>query len=185
LRAIGQIPADWKPEKRKRKSAGLDHFGQQTGLAEFGRKRTSDYQLRYKGPGKMTEPNNSATREISGRFLPAAGGTALNGGGNQWHKHDIVELRAKYRNNLPELMEILLRIARYSTSERTQISAISELLDRLVGKPPVTIDAVTTRVDVAGLYLAAMKKCNSNVGSNVGQTVDIEKTADTSTDVGR
>jgi hypothetical protein len=85
----------------------------------------------------MSELNNSAQREINGRFLQAAGGNALNGGGNQWTKHDIVEIRAKYRSNLPELMEILFYIARNSTSERTQISAISELLDRLIGKPQV------------------------------------------------
>jgi hypothetical protein len=63
------------------------------------------------------------------------------------------------------MFDILLRIARHSASERTQITAISELLDRLIGKPQVTIDAVTTRVDVAGLYLAAMKRANAETQS--------------------
>jgi hypothetical protein len=69
-----------------------------------------------------------------------------------------------------------------SDNERTQISAISELLDRLIGKPQVTIDAVTTKVDVGALYLAAMKRANAEIvpgtshilPSEPSQTIDGE-----------
>ena len=50
-----------------------------------------------------------------------------------------------------------------------QIAATKEILDRLIGKPQVTIDAVTTKVDVAALYLNAMKGAN---GLSEAQVID-------------
>src|SRR5215471_8171780 len=95
-------------------------------------------------------------RSPDGRLLP--GGPSLNPHGTP--RNEIADIRHKYRKRLPELFERLYAIATTSSSERTQISAISELLDRLIGKPQVTIDAVTTKVDVAALYLNAMKRAN-------------------------
>jgi hypothetical protein len=118
----------------------------------------------------MTEPNILEQREVNGRFLPPAGGTALNGGGNQYAKHDIVELRAKYRHKLPQLLENLFVLAASDKPYMVQIAATKEILDRLIGKPQVTIDAVTTKVDVAGLYLAAMKRANA--GLSEAQVID-------------
>jgi hypothetical protein len=57
-----------------------------------------------------------------------------------------------------------------------QIAATKELLDRLIGKPQISIDAVTTKVDVAGLYLAAMKRANAetqSANSHVGPSASV------------
>jgi len=58
------------------------------------------------------------------------------------------------------LFDRLFWIATHATSERVQIAAISELLDRLLGKPQVTIEATHTSVSVAELYKAAMLKAS-------------------------
>jgi hypothetical protein len=60
-----------------------------------------------------------------------------------------------------------------------QIAATKELLDRLIGKPQVTIDAVTTRVDVAQLYLSAMKRANA--GLSEAQVIDAASEAEIQT----
>jgi len=39
-----------------------------------------------------------------------------------------------------------------------RIAATRELLDRLIGKPQISIDAVTTKVDVGALYLEALRR---------------------------
>src|SRR6516225_6160578 len=70
----------------------------------------------------------------------------------------IGQLRETYAHKLPILFDRLFWIATHATSERVQIAAISELLDRLLGKPQVTIEATHTSVSVAELYKAAMLK---------------------------
>jgi hypothetical protein len=45
------------------------------------------------------------------------------------------------------------------------------LLDRLIGKPQISIDAVTAKVDVGAMYLAALKRANGAIdGGNSSQT---------------
>jgi hypothetical protein len=74
-------------------------------------------------------------------------------------------LKAKYHDRLPELFERLFALTN-SDNERTQIAAISELLDRLIGRPQVTIDATHTTVSVGELYKAAMLRANSSRASS-------------------
>jgi hypothetical protein len=109
--------------------------------------------------------NAPVPRSPDGRLLP---GAALNPNGQP--RNDIAELRAKYRNRLPELFDRLFRLTQ-SSNERTQIAAISGLLDRLIGKPQVTIEATTTRVDVAALYLRAMQRANAETQSATSHIV--------------
>jgi hypothetical protein len=112
----------------------------------------------YRGP--MTQPT---VREPNGRFLqPPAG--------HRYQKHDIVALREKYRHKLPQLLENLFVLAAPDKPYMVQIAATEEILDRLIGKPQVTIDAVTTKVDVAALYLNAMKRANA--GLSEAQVLD-------------
>ena len=108
-----------------------------------------------------------------GRLLP---GTALNPNGQP--RTDIAELRAKYRTRLTELFDKLFALTN-SDNERTQIAAISELLDRLLGKPQVTIDAVTTKVDVAQLYLQAMRRANAEIVPSNAHVVPSEPAEET------
>jgi hypothetical protein len=115
--------------------------------------------------------NVPAQRSADGRLLP--GNTVGIAGAKP--RNIVTELKIRYENRIPELMERLFWIATHSDSERTQISAISELLDRLVGKPQVTIDAVTTKVDVAGLYLAAMRRINSEAQSATSHIASSEQ----------
>jgi hypothetical protein len=136
-RPIGLVPADWKPRIR------------------YGAKYPSKYRNRANWGGKQgkTEIVNAPVvpREPNGRLLPGGPGLSLHG---PTPHNDITELRRKYRNNLPKMFDILWHIAQHSASERMQIVAVSELLHRLIGKPQVTIDAVTTKVDVAQIVLA-------------------------------
>ena len=78
----------------------------------------------------------------------------MNAGGRP--RNSIGQLRERYAHQLPVLFDRLFWIATHATSERVQIAAISELLDRLLGKPQVTIEATHTSVSVAELYRAAM-----------------------------
>ena len=59
-----------------------------------------------------------------------------------------------------EVAETLLALMR-SPNESTRLSACREILDRTLGRSAIAIDATHTRLDVAQLYLAAMKKANS------------------------
>ena len=104
-------------------------------------------------------------RSPDGRLLP---GAALNPNGQP--RTDIAELRAKYRNRLAELFDKLFALTN-SDNERTQIAAISELLDRLIGKPQVMIDAVTTKADIGAMYLAAMKRANAEIVPSIAHIV--------------
>jgi len=52
-------------------------------------------------------------------------------------------------------------------------------LDRLLGKPPVAIDATHTKLDVGQLYLAALKRANgvvdggNSINGGVGAASDL------------
>ena len=58
-----------------------------------------------------------------------------------------------------------------SSNETIRLQSLREILDRLLGKPPVAIDATHTKLDVGQLYLAALKRAN---GVDVGTADDTE-----------
>ena len=101
--------------------------------------------------------NAPAQRSADGRLLP--GNTVGIAGARP--RNIVTELKIRYENRIPELLEGLFLLTK-SDSPHVRIAATRELLDRLIGKPQVTIDAVTTKVDVASLYLAAMKRANAS-----------------------
>ena len=87
----------------------------------------------------MTVPQ----RHANGRLLP--GQASLNAGGRP--RTDIAELRQKYRNRLPELLERLFDLTE-SDNPHVCIAATKELLDRLLGKPAVFVDTTHTKFDL-------------------------------------
>jgi hypothetical protein len=93
-------------------------------------------------------------RRANGTVMP---GYTANPGGRP--KTAIDELRARYLPRLPEYLEALDKLTR-SKHEATQLAAIREILDRLLGKPAVFVDATHTKVDIAALYLQALKAAN-------------------------
>jgi len=109
-------------------------------------------------PGKVQQEMNAPVqRSADGRLLP--GNTVGIAGARP--RNIVTELKIRYENRIPELLENLFVLAEPDKPYMVQIAATKEILDRLIGKPQVTIDAVTTKVDVAGLYLAAMKRANA------------------------
>jgi hypothetical protein len=71
-------------------------------------------------------------------------------------------LKARYLPRLPEFMDGLIELTK-SSNEATRLAAIRELLDRLLGKPAVFVDATHTQVDVGAIYLAALKRANGAI----------------------
>jgi hypothetical protein len=96
-------------------------------------------------------------RRPDGTLLP--GQPALNPGGRT---RAIEELKVRYLPRLPEFMDKLAELTN-SENEMTRLAAIREILDRLLGKPAVFVDATNTRVDIGQLYLAALKRVNGVV----------------------
>jgi hypothetical protein len=47
-----------------------------------------------------------------------------------------------------------------------RLAAIRLALDHLIGKPQISIDAVTAKVDVGALYLEAVKRANEGRGNS-------------------
>jgi len=58
-----------------------------------------------------------------------------------------------------------------SRNETIRLQALREILDRLLGKPPVAIDATHTKLDVGQLYLAALKRANGAVDGAINGRV--------------
>ena len=118
---------------------------------------------------------NALTRRPNGTMLP---GHTPNPGGRP--RTAIEELRTKYLPRLDELMEGLFELAIHSPSESTRLAAIREILDRLLGKPAVFVDATHTKVDVGALYLQALKRANgvidggNSINGSVGAASDPE-----------
>jgi hypothetical protein len=102
-----------------------------------------------------------ATRRPNGTLLP--GHANLNPGGRP--RNQVESLRATYSHRLPELLDRLFELTR-SSNETIQLQAIREILDRLIGKPVAVVESTHARVDVAALYLQALKAVNSADGSN-------------------
>jgi hypothetical protein len=89
----------------------------------------------------------------------ASGQGSLNPSGRP--RNAIEQLREKYMHRLPELFDGLIELATKSQNEMTRLAAIREILDRLLGKPAVFVDATHTRVaDIPSLYLAALRRAN-------------------------
>jgi hypothetical protein len=93
-------------------------------------------------------------RRPDGTLLP--GQPALNPGGRT---RAVEELKARYLLRLPEFFEGLIKLTK-SKNEATQLAAIKELLDRLLGRPNVYVDAVHTKMDVGAMYLQALQRAN-------------------------
>jgi hypothetical protein len=78
----------------------------------------------------------------------------------------IERIREKYGHRVFELIENLFELTR-TGSEATKLAANRELLDRIVGKPQQTIEAVTAKVDVGAMYLAALQRANGEAAKVV------------------
>jgi len=81
----------------------------------------------------------------------------------------IEELRARY---LPHLPDGLVELATNSQSEMVRLAAIREILDRLLGRPAVFVDATHTKVDIGQLYLAALKRANGAIDDDGGNSIN-------------
>ena len=64
----------------------------------------------------------------------------------------IEGLREKYMGRLPEFFDNLIELTR-SKNESISLAACREILDRLIGKPQISIDAVTTKFSAGAEYL--------------------------------
>jgi hypothetical protein len=53
-----------------------------------------------------------------------------------------------------------------------RLAAIRLALDHLIGKPQISIDAVTTKVDVGALYLEALKRSQNSHAPPGEQAID-------------
>ena len=71
----------------------------------------------------------------------------------------ISEFRARFQPHMAEVAETLLALMR-SPNENTRLSACREILDRVLGRAAIAIDATHTRIDIGQLYLAALKRAN-------------------------
>ena len=121
-----------------------------------GRGYWASEQALYKG----IAVNAPVRRRPNGTLLP---GFTANAGGRPRSVTDA--LKEKYRNRLPELMDRLFFLTGPNNPPMVQIAAIRELLDRLLGKPQVTIEANTARLDISSMYLAALKRANAEMQS--------------------
>jgi hypothetical protein len=49
----------------------------------------------------------------------------------------------------------------HSKNETIALQATRELLDRLIGKPAISVDTTHTRVDIGAMYLKALQQVNA------------------------
>jgi hypothetical protein len=96
-------------------------------------------QALYKG----IAVNAPVRRRPNGTLLP---GFTANAGGRPRALADA--LKEKYRNRLPELMDRLFQLTTPNNPPMVQIAAIRALLDRIMGKSTISIDAVHTNLDI-------------------------------------
>jgi hypothetical protein len=101
-------------------------------------------------------------RRPNGQLMPGA--AVLNPNGRPCG-NGIEALREKYIGRLDEFFAVLIDLTR-SKNENMRLRAAAELLDRLIGRPQVTIDAVTTKVDIGAMYLQALQRANSGPIAN-------------------
>ena len=108
---------------------------------------------------------NLPARRPNGTVMP---GSVLNPGGRP--RNAIEQLREKYLHRLPELIEGLFQLTK-SESPHVRIAATRELLDRLIGKPQISIDAVTAKFSAGAEYLAALQRASQRARVISGETV--------------
>ena len=92
----------------------------------------------------------------------------------------IEELKSKYLNRLPELMDGLFLLTRPDNPAHVRIAATRELLDRLLGRPAVSVDTTVTKMDLGELYRQALIRANSPA---VGGNGEIEKSTIAATEI--
>jgi hypothetical protein len=69
----------------------------------------------------------------------------------------VTEIRARFSRRLPEIFDRLIEMAMdNSQPPMAQLAAIRLALDHLIGRPQISVDTVTTRINVAELYRDAM-----------------------------
>jgi hypothetical protein len=99
-------------------------------------------------------------RRQNGQLMPGAAN--LNPQGRPKGMASIEMVREKHGHRVEELIENLFELTR-TGSEATKLAANRELLDRIIGKPMQTVEAVTTRYDIGAMYLAALRRANSHL----------------------
>jgi hypothetical protein len=111
--------------------------------------------------------NVPVQRDAAGRVLSGS----LNPGGRK--RSEIEVVREVLGGRLPLFLERLAELTA-SSNESTRLAALREILDRLLGKPAVFVDATHTRVDVGALYLQALKKA-SEAANTIDGGVEADK----------
>jgi hypothetical protein len=106
--------------------------------------------------------NAPVRRNARGHLLP---GARLNPGGRPVSA--VTELRARYSRRVPEVFDRLMEMATdNSQPPMVQLAAIRLALDHLLGRPQISVDTVTTRINVAELYRNAMIRANAGRGAS-------------------
>ena len=101
------------------------------------------------------------TRRPNGTMLP--GHTANRGG----RPSGLTEMRARYSRRLPAVFGRLMEMATdNSQPPMVQLAAIRLALDHLISRPQISVDTVTTRINVAELYRNAMIRANAGRGAS-------------------
>ena len=103
-------------------------------------------------------------RRQNGQLMPGAAN--LNPHGRPRGLASIEQIREKFGHRVPELIENLFILTK-TGSETTKLAANRELLDRIIGKPMQTVEAVTTKFDVGAMYLAALQRANGEAAKVV------------------
>jgi hypothetical protein len=83
----------------------------------------------------------------------------LNPAGRPKNLASIERIREKFGHRVEELIENLFALSK-SGSENTRLAATRELLDRIIGRPMQTVEAVAARYDVGLMYLQALQRAN-------------------------
>ena len=126
--------------------------------------------------GRLRSGNAPATRVGGGRLaIPPPRSPEARG---DWSDPSAVtELRARYSARLPAIFDELMEMAMDSSlPPAAQLGAIRLALDHLIGRPQISIDAVTTKFDFGAAYIEALRRVNSEVvegkAGTVGQAPD-------------
>jgi hypothetical protein len=83
----------------------------------------------------------------------------------------ISDFRRRFEPHMGEVAETLLALMR-SPNESTRLSACREILDRVLGRAAIAIDATHTKVDIGQLYLAALKRANGVVDGGGNNSIN-------------
>jgi hypothetical protein len=65
-------------------------------------------------------------------------------------------LKERFRNRVPELMDGLFQLTTPNNPPMVRIAAVRELLDRIIGKSTISIEAAHTTVNFGELYRLGM-----------------------------